>query len=301
MSEPETTPKPATAKPEAQAAKQLVNPPPPQQIYLIEHAREQNYPGLELGPLPTEEEVKILLSDFDGDAYKEYTNKASLTDLKSGHLYERMHKAFGIGKVGYRDSKYTFPVKVGGKEFVIYEGAIEVYRCATEEEASVLRCNNMPCVAGGKVIRFAIPLSGAWPIGTPQDFNDAKKSAKTNAISKATFDVLGVATDMFKGHIKKVNGKFVVSKAEPAITNENQQQPMTKRESKEEKAERKTATSKDLLVAWALDLSKSSGPDAVKAAMKLWWDADPVPGIPMPLMRELSDAQIESLWARVKK
>lgn len=128
--------------------------------------------------LPTETELAILREDFDQRFIAPYpgkSKKAGLKTIKAGAIIERIRTAFGHGKV-FASGEYRV-TKVLDDIYVEFSGFMTVYG-----------------VDG--LVRFMVPLEGAWEVGY-MGLVEAKKAAKTNAISKMAFEMWGVGKQLW--------------------------------------------------------------------------------------------------------
>jgi hypothetical protein len=131
----------------------------------------------------TEDEARELSAPFPAEAMSQYKKGTSLTSVKASFLIERLHTVFGAGNVEIYNGDVRFG-SVDGKPYVEWRGELRIYN----------RLDGSP--------RFKFTLIGVRELDgkSRMDYEDTLKSCRTNAISKACFENLLVALDVFKGH-----------------------------------------------------------------------------------------------------
>lgn len=155
----------------------------------------------------TEAEIEALRAPFPRAAYKEYkAGGPTLTTLKPGYYWERLHSVFGVGNVTVVDlvtPERRVQALPDGRAILHFQGKL------------VIRLQ--PADRGA----LEIPLSGMDQLVAETKGNaveDCWKGCITNAVSKAIFHTLGIGTEMFKGLVHFPDGSKVAALREEDTT-----------------------------------------------------------------------------------
>ena len=151
-----------------------------------------------------EELLKKLDAPYTQSCYKKYfANGMTLTSLKAGAILGRLHDVFGRGNVVIADTcppRDRLVILPDGRTIVNYSGILTIkfikFNQVEEDELS-FSLSGMDLVPSKEETFKAKP--GKDPHTNGQLVEDVWKGCRTNAISKALFENLGVGSKMFMG------------------------------------------------------------------------------------------------------
>lgn len=151
-----------------------------------------------------EELLKKLDAPYTQSCYKKYfANGMTLTSLKAGAILGRLHDVFGRGNVVVTDTcppRDRLVILPDGRTIVNYSGTLTIKFTKfnqVDEDEITFSISGMDLVPSKEETSKEKPGKGLHTNG--QLVEDVWKGCRTNAISKALFENLGVGSKMFMG------------------------------------------------------------------------------------------------------